>query len=415
MNENHERQCVHHALQCTLAPVRGDPQLEGRLLKQLRETPPDARGALRPSRLLLIPALLILLLTGAFAAERMGLFGMLLSGHEGGVLPGAEELVDVPATLHAVQSDHAEIAVVQSLRSGSDVLLLIEATPCAEGITLAPQSLLGTLAESSAYRAMMGFAWDEGDALLTHAENAGRRLIALDIRLQRPGQTGSRTADVAYTLVDGELLPDGSMRMLLYAQDEAFAGDEEVTLQLHCSAAPVTRGDPAPEYAYQAPCTFDESQRSAAFMTLALPAAPQSTALANALPTLVAADSALPIDVPEAGVRITGVTLVRTPLYTRHDVRYIAMDGGNAGDVYFFLSDEEGNWLVDGLRGGSTVRSEGGVSTRVGYASALPGDVPEIYLSVMTFDSAQPLALVRVPLTHSAVPDGSPAEPTPVP
>lgn len=415
MNENRERQHVHDALHRTLAPVQGDPQMEARLLQQLQEAPHHTRRTFRPAKLLLVPALLILLLTGAFAAERMGLFDMLLSGHEGGVLPGAEELVDVPATLHAVQSDHAEIAVVQSLRSGSDVLLLIEATPFAEGMMLAPQSLLGTLAESGAYRVMMGFGWDEGDALLTHAENAGRQLIALDIRLQRPGQTGSRTADVAYTLVDGELLPDGGVRLLLYAHDDAFDGDEELTLQLHCSAAPVTRGDPAPEYAYQAPCTFDESQRSAAFMTLALPAAPQSTALANALPTLTSADSALPIDVPQAGVRITGVTLVRTPLYTRHDVRYIAMDGGNAGDVYFFLSDEEGNWLVDGLRGGSTVRSEGGVSTRVGYASALPGDVPEIYLSVMTFDSAQPLALVRMPLTHSAVPDGYPAAPTPAP
>ena len=257
--------------------------------------------------------------------------------------------------------------------------------------------------------------WDEGDALLTHAENAGRQLIALDIRLQRPAQASIRTADVACTLVDGELLPDGGMRLLLHAHDDAFAGDEALTLQLHCSAAPVTRGDPAPEYAYQAPCVFDESQRSAAFMTFELSAMPQSTALANALPTLAAADSALPIDVPEAGIRITGVTLVRTPLYTRHDVRYIAMDGGNAGDVYFFLSDAEGNWLVDGLRGGSTVRSEGGMSTRVGYASALPGDVMEAYLAVMTFDSAQPLALVRVPLTHAAIPDGYPAAPTPAP
>lgn len=415
MTEKHERQCVHHALQRTLAPIQGDPQIEGRLLQQLHETPHSARGISLPPRLLLIPALLVLLLTGAFAADHMGLFDMLLSGHEDGVLPEAQELVDVPATLHSVQSDHAEIAVVQILRSGGDVLLLIEATPRAEGVMLIPESLLGTLAENGAYRAMMGFAWDDGNALLTHAENAGQQLISLDIRLQRPGQISSRTADVAYTLVDGELLPDGGMRLLLYAQDEAFAGDEEVTLQLHCSATPVTRSDPAPEYAYQAPCTFDESQRSAAFMTLALPAVPQSTALANALPTLVAADSVLPIDVPQAGVRITGVTLVRTPLYTRHDVRYIAMDGGNAGDVYFFLSDEEGNWLVDGLRGGSTVRSEGGVSTRVGYASALPGDVPETYLSVMTFDSAQPLALVRVPLTLSAVPDGSPVAPTPAP
>lgn len=415
MNENHERQCVHGALQRTLAPVQGDPHLEARLLQQLQEAPHHARSTFRPAKLLLIPALLILLLTSAFAAERMGLFDMLLSGHEGGILSGAEELVSVPATLHAVQSDHADVAVVQSLRSGSDVLLLIEAMPRAEDMMLAPESLLGTLAENGAYRTMMGFDWDDGDALLTHAENAGRQLIALDIRLQRPGQTGSRTADVAYTLVDGELLPDGGMRLLLYAQDDAFAGEEELTLQLHCSASPVTRGEPAPEYAYQAPCTFDESQRSAAFMTLTLPAAPQSTALTNALPTLVATDSALPIDVPEAGIRITGVTLVRTPLYTRHDVRYIAMDGSNAGDVYFFLSDAEGNWLVDGLRGGSTVRSEDGVSTRLGYASALPGDVTETYLSVMTFGSAQPLALVRVPLTRSAAPDSVSVAPTPAP
>lgn len=415
MNENHERQCVHGALQRTLASVQGDPHLEARLLQQLQEAPHHARSTFRPAKLLLIPALLILLLTGAFAAERMGLFDMLLSGHEGGILPGAEELVSVPATLHAVQSDHADVAVVQSLRSGSDVLLLIEAMPRAEGMMLAPENLLGTLAENGAYRTMMGFDWDDGDALLTHAENAGRQLIALDIRLQRPGQTGSRTADVACTMVDGELLPDGGMRLLLYAQDDALAGEEELTLQLHCSAAPVTRGEPAPEYAYQAPCTFDESQRSAAFMTLTLPAAPQSTALTNALPTLVATDSALPIDVPEAGIRITGVTLVRTPLYTRHDVRYIAMDGSNAGDVYFFLCDAEGNWLIDGLRGGSTVRSEDGVSTRVGYASALPGDVTETYLSVMTFGSAQPLALVRVPLTRSAAPDSVSAAPTPAP
>ena len=415
MNENHECQHIHDALQRTLSPVQGDPQLESRLLQQLREPPHHARSTFRPAKLLLIPALLILLMTCAFAAGHTGLFGMLLSSHEGGVLPEAEKLVDVPATLHAVQSDHADVAVVQSLRSGGDVLLLIEATPRAEGVLLAPESLLGSLAENGAYRVMMGFGWAEGDALLTHAENAGRELIALDIRLQRPGQTGSRTADVACTLVDGELLPDGGMRLLLYAQDDAFAGEEELTLQLHCSASPITRGEPAPEYAYQAPFTFDESQRSAAFMTLTLPAAPQSNALTNTLPTLVATDNVLPIDVPEAGIRITGVTLVRTPLNTRHDVRYIAMDGSNAGDVYFFLSDAEGNWLVDGLRGGSTVRREDGVSTRVGYASALPGDVAETYLSVMTFGSAQPLALVRVPLTRSAAPDIVSAAPTPAP
>lgn len=415
MNENHERQRVHDALHRTLAPIQGDPQMEARLLQQLQEAPHHTRRIFRPAKLLLIPALLILLMTCAFAAERMGLFDMLLSGHEGGVLPEAEELVDIPTTLHAVQSNHADVAVVQSLRSGSDVLLLIEATPRAKGVMLAPGSLLGTLAESGAYRVMMGFGWDEGDALLTHAEKAGRQLIALDIRLQRPGQTSRRTAEVACTMVDGELLPDGGMRLLLYAHDSAFAGDEALTLQLHCSAAPVTRSDPAPEYAYQVSFTVDESQRSAAFMTLELAAIPQSTALADALPTLIASDGAIPIDVPEAGIRITGVTLVRTPLYTRHDVHYIAMDGSNAGDVFFFLSDAKGNWLVDGLRGGSTVHSEDGVSTRIGYASALPGNVTETYLAVMTFDSAQPLTLVHVPLTHSAVPDGSPAAPTPAP
>lgn len=413
MNENHDRQRIHDALNRTLAPVAGDPQLEQRLLHRLQEDAQPTPRRLRPAKLLLIPALLLLLLTGAFAAERLGLFDMLLHRHEGGVLPEAEQLVDVPATLHATQSEHATLTVVQSLRTGGDVVLLIEAAPTAEGVLLAPDALLGTLADNSACRAMMGFEPEAGDAILTHAENAGRQLIVLDVRLSCPGD-----ATLEYTILDGELLSDGSMRLLLYAHDDALSGSEALTLQLNWATTPVLRSLPAPDGALQTLWSLDSPQRSAAYMTLAVPAAPQATALAASLPPLTAPEAALPIEVPEAGIRIDGVTLVRTPLYTRFEVSYTCLfdrEERAEREVFFFLSDEEGRWLTDGVRGGSIAHGTWPVITRVGYASALPDAMEEIWLTVMTFNSNVPLAHVRVPLTTLDAPEGVPALPTPAP
>lgn len=411
MNENREYQRLHDALENTLSPVTGDPQLEARLLTRLQADDSPSRPALRPARLLLIPALLLLLLTGAFAAERLGLFDMLLTRHEGGVLPEATQLVDVPVTLHATQSDYATVTVVQSLRSGGDVVLLIEATPRTEGILLAPADLLGPLAENGAYRTLMGFGWEDEDAPLTHAEGLGRRLIALDLHLQLPEDEKGSPTVLTFTILDGELLADGGMRLLLHIRDGNFTDDDELTLQMRWGATPVVRSAAGA-------CVSDVQQRSAAFMTFSLPASPRSTSLAMAMPALTAVGAALPITVDEAGIRIDSVDLVRTPLYTRFEVSYTCLfskAGMSEHEVFFLLSDEEGRWLTDGLRGGGVPRGSWPSITRVGYGSALPGTVEEIWLTVMPFGSNEPLALVRVPVGPVPATSRQPAAPTPAP
>lgn len=413
MNENHDHRRIHDALSRTLAPVEGNPQLHKRLLAQLQtDTEPVRR--FRPGRLLLIPALLILLLTGAYAAGRLGLTDMLLGRHGDGVLSEASQLTDVPVTLHATQSDHAALTVVQSMRSGSDVLLLIEATPHSDGVLIAPDNLLGTLADNGACRALMGFSWEEEDALLTHAESTGKRLIALEMRLQLPG--AQKAVPLEHHILDGELLENGGVRLLLYTRNDIFAGDEEVTLQLGFATTPVSRSEPAPESALQTSFAFDGSQRSAAFLTLAVPAVPSETALAIALPPLTADEAALPLPVEEAGILIEGVTLVRTPLYTHFEVRYTCLyprDEMADRETFFLLSDAQGNWLTDGVRGGSTVRGTWPSFTRIGYASALPGTVDEVWLTVIPFGSNVPLAHVRIPVTISEADASPPALPTP--
>lgn len=412
MNEATERNHIHNALVRTLSPVAGDPTLEERVLQQVHAAP----HPFRPMKLMLIPALLLLLVTGAFAAGRLGLIDMLQQGRQNGVMPEAGQLVNEPVVLHAAQSDHAALTVVQSLRSGSDVLLLIEATPHSDGMLIAPASLLGTLADNGACRARMGFGWEDEDAILTHAENAGKQLIALEMRLQLPGE--QKAIAIERLMLDGELLENGGVRLLLHAENDAFAGDGEVTLHLGFTTTPVHRSEPAPESALQPSYAFDGPQRSAAFQAIALPAVPSTAAQAIVPPALTADEAALPIHVEEAGLLIQGVTLVRTPLHTRFEVRYTCLyprEEMADREAFFLLSDAQGRWLADGVRGGSTVHGAWPSYTRIGYASALPGTVDEVWLTVMPFGSNVPLAHVRVPVTIAEPETGIAAPPTPAP
>lgn len=398
MNEKHEAEQIRQAMNRTLSGLPENPELERRILAA-------NAGASKHSaprrKLLLIPALALCLLAGAFAAERSGLYDMLLASPQSGVLPEAAQLVDTPVTLHAVQSKHAALQVTQILRSGSDVLLLIEATPRMDGILLAPDRLLGSAAGSSTCRGLMGFDAEAEDAALTHAENAGKQLVALDIHLHTTAHSGNSAA-LEYRILDGELLENGGMHLLLYVRDEAFAADAEATLQLRFGTTPVTRGKPAPDYALQSLYAYDSMHRSPAWLTLSLPApVPEAADISADLPPLVADAAALPVNASGADILISGVSLIRTPLYTRFEVEYTCLFSQEEmadREVFFLLSDAEGNWRTDGLRGGSVPQGSWPTFTRVGYASALPALPEDIWLTVMAFGSAEPLAHVRIPV-----------------
>lgn len=398
MNEKYEAEQIRQAMDRTLSGLPENPELEHRILAA------NAGAAKRSAprrKLLLIPALALCLLAGAFAAERSGLYDMLLASPQSGVLPEAAQLVDTPVILHAVQSKHAALQVMQVLRSGSDVLLLIEATPHSDEILLAPDRLLGNAADSSACRALMGFAAEAEDALLTHAENAGKQLVALDIHLHTPVRSESSAA-LEYRILDGKLLENGGMHLLLYVRDEAFASGEEATLQLRFGSTPVTRSETAPDYALQSLYAYDSMHRSPAWLTLSLPApVAEAAEISAALPPLITDAAALPVNVSEAGVLIRGVSLIRTPLYTRFEVEYTCLFSQEEmadREVFFLLSNAEGNWRTDGLRGGSVSQGSWPTFTRVGYASALPALTEDIWLTVMVFGNAEPLAHVRIPV-----------------
>jgi len=398
MNEKCEAEQIRQAMDRTLSGLPEDPELERRILAANAGI--SKRSAPR-MKLLLIPALALCLLAGAFAAERSGLYDMLLASPQSGVLPEAAQLVDTPVTLHAVQSKHAALQVTQILRSGSDVLLLIEAAPRMDGILLTPDLLLGSAADSSACRALMGFDAEAEDALLTHAENADKQLVALDVHLHAPARSGN-SAVLEYRILDGKLLENGSIHLLLCIRDEAFAAGAEVSLQLRFGTTPVTRSEPAPDYALQRLYAYDSMHRSPAWLTLSLPApAAEADEISVNLPPLIGDAAALPVNVSEAGVLINGVSLIRTPLYTRFEVEYTCLFSQEEmadREVFFLLSDAEGNWHTGGLRGGSVSRGSWPTFTRTGYASALPALPEDIWLTVMAFDSAEPLAHVRIPV-----------------
>lgn len=390
MNELHEDRLLRDAMRRSLSGLQSVPGLEARI----RAVPQaDASAAARPrslraARLLLIPALLLMLATSAFAAERLGLFDLLQQATGGQLSPTVEHLVAEPTIVHATDTRHATLRVLECLRSGSDLILLIEATPKEEGLLLAPDAML-----------------EDAASLLDSAESLGKQLVALDIHLNAPagmGRTTPRTNALPYTMLECTLGEDGGVQLLLYLADEAFADTAaDAALQLRFSTTPIERRNVGaiPDYALPTVFRYVSQERSAAFMSLTLPVPlPFSS-----LPTLAAADGALPLLLPDIGVRIDGVTLLRTPLYTRWEVVYTPLaESADGANIVFFLCDEQGSPLTSSLGSRSGAALPSAACTYSGHAGVITGTPAEIHLAVKDLDVPEPPTVITIPVAAVA-------------
>lgn len=344
-----EQEYVRTAMNRSLSGLTEDPLLAGKILAREKEQTKVKKKA--TLGLVLAAALVLVTMTAAVAAERLGLFD-LLPGMNIRVAPEAASLVTTPEAQHTLAWEHVSLHVTEVIRSDDTAIALLEITPTDDNTLIVPEEWL-----------------TQGDL-----PAAGKQVIAL--RTLRPSLRipGKANAEILYgSTWDAVQAEDGSLQMLFRLACPA----EDATIRLRFETIPVMQTGVSPA--------------SIAFTLKAADVPAGQTRRA----------AGLPLEIPEYGVRIDEVTLTTTALRSTAQltctVANRAVYDTLFEDVFFVCCDENGDFLGAGL-GGRNSHAEVDEDTFIRTSHFAPYTGDTLYIKVYEFGSAAPLAELVVPM-----------------